>query len=121
MRGAVSSAGGCEVPHGVSLADVVAMAGGRPDAAAGIMLGGYFGTWVPGRWAASLALDDRSLAGVRASLGALGQLLGYRTLWPQQYPHSPEPKLGVLARRIDDDAKLVYSEHGVDVILYEDQ
>lgn len=56
---------------------------------------------------------------IRASLGALGQLLGYRTLWPLTYPDTAEPGLLVIARRVDDDAALVLSEHGVDVILYE--
>lgn len=57
---------------------------------------------------------------VRANPGALGQLLAYRTLWPSKYPHSPEPLLAVLARRVDDDSLAVFGAHGVDVILYED-
>ncbi|HSR25357.1 MAG TPA: NADH-ubiquinone oxidoreductase-F iron-sulfur binding region domain-containing protein, partial [Candidatus Eisenbacteria bacterium] len=69
VRGAVSAPGVLEVPHGVSLADAVDRAGGSAERAAGVLLGGYFGTWLPGRWAASLPLDDRSLAAARASLG----------------------------------------------------
>lgn len=69
VRGAVSAPGVLEVPHGVSLADAVDRAGGSAERAPGVLLGGYFGTWLPGRRAASLPLDDRSLAGARASLG----------------------------------------------------
>jgi NADH:ubiquinone oxidoreductase subunit F (NADH-binding) len=69
LRGAVANPGVLEVPHGVSLADAVDRAGGRADQAVGVLVGGYFGTWLPGRWAASMPLDDRVLAGARASLG----------------------------------------------------
>jgi NADH:ubiquinone oxidoreductase subunit F (NADH-binding) len=69
VRGAVSSPGVLEVPHGASLAEALDRAGGRPEQAAGVLLGGYFGTWVPGRWTAPLPLTDRELAGVHASLG----------------------------------------------------
>jgi NADH:ubiquinone oxidoreductase subunit F (NADH-binding) len=70
VRGAVPSPGVREVPHGVSVAEAVALAGGRAEESVGILLGGYFGTWVPGGWAASLALDDRAMREAGASLGS---------------------------------------------------
>jgi NADH:ubiquinone oxidoreductase subunit F (NADH-binding) len=69
VRGAVPSPGVREVPHGVSVAEAVALAGGRAEESVGILLGGYFGTWVPGGWAASLALDDGAMREAGASLG----------------------------------------------------
>lgn len=58
---------------------------------------------------------------VRANLGAVGQLKGYYRLFPSAYPNSPYPQMLVIARRIDQDAALVHSAEGIDVILYEDQ
>ena len=62
VRGAVGRPGTYEVPHGVSLAEVVAWAGGTHERAAAILLGGYFGRWVPAAWADRVLLDDDALA-----------------------------------------------------------
>lgn len=62
VRGAVERPGTYEVSHGASLADVVAWAGGTLEGAAAILLGGYFGRWVPVAWANRVLLDDDALA-----------------------------------------------------------
>lgn len=70
-------------------------------------------TWVygqPGIWECK----------IRASLGAVGQLIGYRELFAVTYPGSPQPTLTILARRVDPDTLQVCSAQGIDVILYED-
>ena len=62
VRGAVGRPGAYEVPHGASLAEVVAWAGGTLEGAGAILLGGYFGRWVPVTWADRVLLDDDVLA-----------------------------------------------------------
>jgi hypothetical protein len=57
---------------------------------------------------------------IRASLGAVGQLIGYRELFDTTYPGAPEPTLTILARRVDDDTRYVASQQGIDIVLYED-
>lgn len=70
-------------------------------------------TWVygqPGLWEVK----------IRASLGAVGQLIGYRELFAGTYPGAPQPTLTIIARRVDADTASVCSAQGIDVILYED-
>jgi NADH:ubiquinone oxidoreductase subunit F (NADH-binding) len=69
VRGAVPWPGVFEVAHGTPLPAVVDMAGGRLECTAGILVGGYFGSWIPGETAASLTLDDQGLARGRARPG----------------------------------------------------
>lgn len=57
---------------------------------------------------------------IRASLGALGQLLGYLVLFPKTFPGAPPPHLVVLARRVDNDSAQAFAAYGVDVLLYEE-
>jgi NADH:ubiquinone oxidoreductase subunit F (NADH-binding) len=69
VRGHVGRPGVFEVPLGATLADVVASAGGTLDGASGVLLGGYFGTWVPAAHAASIDLSEGSLRRAGAALG----------------------------------------------------
>lgn len=69
IGGAVASPGVHEVPHGQSLADVIRSAGGDPDRMPAALLGGYFGRWIPGDWAARLWMDDDALTEHGLGLG----------------------------------------------------
>jgi len=73
VSGAVARPGVYEVPRAVPLARAVELAGGRPDRAPAILLGGYFGSWVPGPQAAALPLDDQALGrlGIRLGCGVI--------------------------------------------------
>jgi NADH:ubiquinone oxidoreductase subunit F (NADH-binding) len=73
VSGAVTRPGVYEVPRGVPLASVVELAGGRPERAPALLLGGYFGSWIPGPQAASLPLDDQALSrlGIRLGCGVV--------------------------------------------------
>jgi NADH:ubiquinone oxidoreductase subunit F (NADH-binding) len=67
MGGAVSRPGVYEIGLGTSLEDVLGLArAGQPRA---ILLGGYFGRWLPGAARNSLTLDAASLARHGAGLG----------------------------------------------------
>jgi hypothetical protein len=59
-------------------------------------------------------------AKIRASLGAMGQLLGYGVLYQKMNPASPPPRLLVVARRVDSDTAGVFEEHNIGVTVYED-
>ncbi len=66
--GAVRRPGVYEVPHGISLGQVLAIA--EPAGPmAGILLGGYFGAWVTPARAESVVLDDEALAESGLGLG----------------------------------------------------
>lgn len=70
-------------------------------------------TWVygqPGLWEVK----------IRASLGAVGQLIGYRELFAGTFPGAPQPTLTIIARRVDPDTRSVCSAQGIDIVLYED-
>ncbi|HKF76790.1 MAG TPA: NADH-ubiquinone oxidoreductase-F iron-sulfur binding region domain-containing protein [Candidatus Dormibacteraeota bacterium] len=69
LGGAVARPGVYEVPHGVALDQVVAMAGGSAPRAPAILIGGYFGSWVRASWAPSLRLDDEVMGRAGLSLG----------------------------------------------------
>jgi NADH:ubiquinone oxidoreductase subunit F (NADH-binding) len=69
VSGAVPMPGVREVPRGVRLDEVVAMAGGRADTSPAVLVGGYFGAWVPGAAAATLRLDEESAAAAGVGLG----------------------------------------------------
>ena len=77
VSGALAAPGLYEVPHGTRLADVVAQAGGPTVTPQAVLLGGFFGTWVPWREASELPLDDAALAplGIRLGCGVV-HLLG---------------------------------------------
>src|SRR5579875_435051 len=68
VGGAVRRPGVYEVPHGISLDQVLGTA--EPvGPMAGILLGGYFGAWVAPSRAASVVLDDEALAASGVGLG----------------------------------------------------
>jgi NADH:ubiquinone oxidoreductase subunit F (NADH-binding) len=71
ISGSVSRPGVYEVPHGSRLFDALELAGATNWSA--LLLGGYFGTWVPARDARSLPLDHGFLEsrGVRLGCGAI--------------------------------------------------
>jgi NADH:ubiquinone oxidoreductase subunit F (NADH-binding) len=69
LGGAVARPGVYEVPGGSPLAGVLAAAGGGIAGTQAVLVGGYFGTWVPAATAAALTVDAASLATAGAGLG----------------------------------------------------
>ena len=67
MTGGVDRPGVMEVPFGIPLADVLAGASALPGA--GVLVGGYFGTWLPPESAAGALLTRKSLGVLGAGLG----------------------------------------------------
>jgi NADH:ubiquinone oxidoreductase subunit F (NADH-binding) len=58
-----------EVDRAATVGAVIDAAGGLARAAQAVLLGGYFGTWLPAVEAWNLRLDDQELAGHGTSLG----------------------------------------------------
>jgi NADH:ubiquinone oxidoreductase subunit F (NADH-binding) len=73
LSGAVRLPGVYEVPLGTPLADLVAEAGGATQPPRGVLVGGYFGTWLDAQTALTCQLSE-------ASLGAAGAFLGARAI-----------------------------------------
>ncbi|MDQ2754845.1 MAG: SLBB domain-containing protein [Actinomycetota bacterium] len=69
ITGAVERPGVYEVPLGTPVAQLVASAGGRAETSAGLLLGGYYGSWLPVT-DAQVPLAAGPLAAVGASIGA---------------------------------------------------
>jgi NADH:ubiquinone oxidoreductase subunit F (NADH-binding) len=69
VSGAVRGPGVYEVPLGVSLGDVVDVAGGD-DKVAAVLVGGYFGTWIAAARLGRAALGVRALREAGGGLGA---------------------------------------------------
>ena len=69
VSGAVRAPGVYEVPVGVALPEVVRLAGGSAEPVRALLVGGYFGAWVPYD-AVGLALDDAALRPHGAAVGA---------------------------------------------------
>lgn len=69
LSGAVASPGVYEIEHGASLSDLLAAAGQTEELAA-VLIGGYFGSWLPARTIPQLRLSPAQLAGHGAALGA---------------------------------------------------
>ena len=70
VGGAVARPGVVEMPLGVSIAEVAERCGGVTAPVQAVLLGGYFGTWIPAHVARDLRLDADSLrAAGGASLG----------------------------------------------------
>jgi len=67
VSGAVERPGVMEVPFGTPLTEVLARAAAPP--AAGVLVGGYFGTWLSPEQAAGARLSRSSLAPMGATLG----------------------------------------------------
>lgn len=68
VSGAVARPGVVEVAMGTRLGDVIDAAG--PSALQAVLIGGYFGTWVPARLAWGLRLAPDTLRAAGAHLGA---------------------------------------------------
>jgi NADH:ubiquinone oxidoreductase subunit F (NADH-binding) len=69
LRGAVARPGVREIALGTSLETLVAHAGGELAHSRGVLIGGYFGTWLDPDAARAVALDGASLQARNASLG----------------------------------------------------
>jgi len=70
VDGAVTHPGVVEVPLGITVGEVAGLRGGVTAPVQAVLLGGYFGTWIPGPAARDLCLDASSLrAADGASLG----------------------------------------------------
>jgi len=69
VTGAVAAPGVCEAAGGTPLSEILLAAGGALDGVQALLVGGYFGTWVPGAALAQLTLDPASLSRHGASLG----------------------------------------------------
>lgn len=69
LRGAVAKPGVREIALGTPLAALVQHGGGDLAHARGVLIGGYFGTWLDPRSAASATLDAASLRPFGAALG----------------------------------------------------
>jgi NADH:ubiquinone oxidoreductase subunit F (NADH-binding) len=70
LAGGFARSGVYEIPHGYPLASLVADAGGVRAGAAAFLVGGYFGTWIPGSAADDVLLADADLVRYGAGLGA---------------------------------------------------
>lgn len=69
VSGQVTRPGVIEVPLGVALRDVVDHAGGSLDQSEAILVGGYFGTWVPATVAGTAMLGVEHLRALGTSIG----------------------------------------------------
>jgi NADH:ubiquinone oxidoreductase subunit F (NADH-binding) len=70
VTGAVSRPGVFEIEPGVAVADVLAMADGPDRPLRALLIGGYFGTWVPWPAAADLPYSAAGLTAFGATPGA---------------------------------------------------
>jgi NADH:ubiquinone oxidoreductase subunit F (NADH-binding) len=68
VAGAVEAPGVFEIECGTTLAAVLAAAGGSNDDR-GLLIGGYFGSWLPAGLGGQIELGDASLARWQAALG----------------------------------------------------
>jgi NADH:ubiquinone oxidoreductase subunit F (NADH-binding) len=75
LSGAVGRPGVYEAPLGAPLRDVLGAAGGSIGDLGAVLVGGYFGTWIPAAMAAEVDLSVESLGRVGAGLGC-GVLAG---------------------------------------------
>ena len=69
LSGAVARPGVYEIPVGLPIATLLAAAGSAVEETSALLIGGYFGTWVPADVAHGLTLDPSSLRTEGASLG----------------------------------------------------
>ncbi len=68
FTGDITRPGVYEFPTGIALVEALRAAEAAPDPQA-ILVGGYFGVWIPGHAIANLTLDSASLGQAGASLG----------------------------------------------------
>ena len=69
VSGAARWPGVYEIPMGARLDSVLAAAGADPRRTEAVLVGGYFGTWIPARLIADIALEAASLGKVGAGFG----------------------------------------------------
>ena len=69
LAGAVPSPGVYEIERGTPLADVFAAAGGGGSDIAAVLIGGYFGSWLPAARLGEIELSNQALAHQGAALG----------------------------------------------------
>ncbi len=55
----------------------------------------------------------------RATTDALGQLMGYKSLWLEGNPSIPVVALEVICRRVNDDDLYIFQSNGVTVRIFE--
>lgn len=70
VSGAVRHPGVIEVPTGILLSAALGVAGRVPEPLQAVVVGGYFGTWLPSAVAPSLPLTHAGLRSVGGALGA---------------------------------------------------
>jgi NADH:ubiquinone oxidoreductase subunit F (NADH-binding) len=70
LGGAVHTPGVIEVPGGTTLADALMFGGGPSEEIDSVVVGGYFGAWLPAPSSLGLALDERELGHHGAAVGA---------------------------------------------------
>jgi hypothetical protein len=54
---------------------------------------------------------------LRASLGAIGQVLGYKSLYEREHPQTGSVRLAIVAQRVDPDAQYAITQNGIDLYL----
>jgi len=74
IAGGVKKPGVLEIEAGTTIGEAVAMAGGLSEPAAAVLLGGYFGAWMPAVKAWELPLDAEALraGGLGLGCGVIG-------------------------------------------------
>ncbi len=70
ISGAVAHPGVYELAFGTPMTDLIAAAGGGTEPLQALLVGGYFGTWMPATSAMGLRLARQDLASVGCALGA---------------------------------------------------
>src|SRR5579871_6797759 len=70
ISGAVSAPGVYEMAFGTPMTDLIDAAGGETEDLRALLVGGYFGTWLPARDAMGLRLAREELRAVGCSLGS---------------------------------------------------
>lgn len=70
ISGAVAYPGVYEMAFGTPMTDLIRAAGGETEPLQALLVGGYFGTWMPGAPAMDLRLARQELATLGCSLGA---------------------------------------------------
>ena len=70
VSGAVSTPGVYELAFGTPISDLIAAAGGATESLQALLVGGYFGTWVPAATSMPLRLSREDLSTVGCTLGA---------------------------------------------------
>src|SRR5438309_9882132 len=69
LAGGVKKPGVVEIEAGTTIGEAVAMAGGMSEPAGAVLLGGYFGVWIPAAKAWELPLDAEALGAAGLGLG----------------------------------------------------